>query len=177
MKKTLKDFFNKMSLGVDRLENSIISKLDELNIKAFLSGDSKLPRTKMNFLDVIVQDDAWWENNHDFIQWVFPSWETSNFNKDAPILSKNKKINLDEDSLLNIIAAYKRFLKFLKSKEFVNQGLDHNYLRITRAIKFEQYLSYHKIIEVDFKNQIDEIFNGVVLPFETREFWNKNYFN
>ena len=64
--------------------------------------------------EIVSQTDDWLESTHDFIQWLFPLNETSQFSKNAPILSKK---DIDEFkitvSLQNrLLASFAMMLSF-----------------------------------------------------------------
>ena len=56
-----------------------------------------------------------WEGIHDFIQWVFPLKEPSNFNPDAPLLTDEDIaiFQADEELKAALFLSFHRFLKFL----------------------------------------------------------------
>ena len=79
----------------------------EKQLAAFLSGKSGDAKGRtLNFM--IKQDDNWWENNHDFIQWMFPTDEESRFVKDAPKVAPPVSIPYPE-----MMYSYARFREFL----------------------------------------------------------------
>lgn len=59
--------------------------------------------------------DEQWEKIHDFIQWVFPLQEPSNFNPDAPLLSAEDiaLFQSNQDLQDALFKSFHRFLKFL----------------------------------------------------------------
>lgn len=95
-----------------------------------------------------------WELHHDFIQWVFPLKEASQFNPDAPILT-DEDIQIFQDSfLLPLKLVFTRFLYFLgleysydedgyeivpsanfSEREYIWKIFNHNHLRITRCLQ------------------------------------------
>ena len=98
-------------------------------------------------------DDQTLEFCHDFIQWMFPLDEASAFNPDAPLLTEEDCEAFGRDSLLQncVRRSLKRFMAFLgleigsegavgRSANFdrriaVWNGMNHNWLRITRLLK------------------------------------------
>lgn len=64
---------------------------------------------------ILSQDDHWWEDSHDFIQWVFPVPRPSEFNEWAPVLTRDQLAELgsEPDVRKNLIAAHERMLAFL----------------------------------------------------------------
>ena len=92
---------------------------------------------KRKLLDVIEQDDHFWEHEYDFIQWLFPLDEKSMAVPNSPVIREPeitfiKESVVAQTSLDTSIARYKEFLT-------LNQGWhtahDHNHLRITRVLK------------------------------------------
>jgi hypothetical protein len=59
--------------------------------------------------------DEKWEFAHDYIQWVFPLREPSNFNPDAPLLTEEDLLifSVDEELHDELFIAFHRFLLFL----------------------------------------------------------------
>ena len=143
-------------------------------IKKFLDGDIQhSDYINPLYIDQIIQkDDEWWGSSHNHIQWLFPNPEPSNFNKEAPLLDTKKKLKLSKDGVRNVKMSYIRFLKFLRNAEFEEHNNNHNYLRITRAIKFETYLKQNGIIiTINFKKEVLELFKDFKLPEKTTHLW------
>jgi hypothetical protein len=99
------------------------------------------------------QDDEL-EEVHDFIQWMFPLPEPSQFNPDAPLLTEQDiaAFNSDPALLANLIKSFERILGFLgfslagdgrvvEGDNFTARVPDvwavpnHNWLRITRILR------------------------------------------
>lgn len=111
--------------------------------------------------EIIRQDDAWWEQAHDFIQWVFPLNELSRASMNAPLVDPRTLDAFRSGELLrqHMRAAVGRMLAFLglrfdgftlataaswphrKSVWFTESG--HNSLRITRMLKSMSLLGLH----------------------------------
>jgi hypothetical protein len=91
---------------------------------------------------------------HDFIQWLFPLPEPSQFNPDAPLLREEEMAAFRSEPLLrsNVQQSFKRILTFLGLKQDeqgevveganfsqrladVWAGPNHNWLRITRILR------------------------------------------
>jgi hypothetical protein len=105
-----------------------------------------------SFEEIMFATDDWLEVAHDWVQWVFPLQDLSNFNENAPILTDEEVQIFRSDPKIqkNLEWAYFRFLHFLglnyqdhqiiegenfeKRKPHVWAGFNHNYLRITRFI-------------------------------------------
>jgi hypothetical protein len=91
------------------------------------------------------------EYHHDFIQWLFPLREPSQFNPDAPVLTEDDIQTFRGDLSLrdNLLRSFDRFLAFLglaREGERIDPGPDferkswlftspnHNWLRITHVL-------------------------------------------
>ena len=99
----------------------------------------------------MAESDAWWDANHDHIQWVFPTREPSDYNPDAPILTV-EDINAIRNSYIRqerLRLSFRRYLNFLgleehnqlvqvgpnfEARKWVWRNFNHNWLRITRMI-------------------------------------------
>jgi len=114
----------------------------------FLQGTGK-SSSGHTLKQILLWDDDSWENEHDFIQWIFPNDKPSNFNPDCPVLDA-KTINLmriDPKVKEGVLKAYERFLGFcglnhgeygLEHEVFKNHiwgHKNHNWLRITRVLR------------------------------------------
>jgi hypothetical protein len=103
--------------------------------------------------DVWAWDDDELEVVHDYIQWLFPLAEPSQFNPDAPLLSPEDIAAFRQDSTLqaNLRKSFERILRFLgltlanhgavvEGENFAARTPDvwaypnHNWLRITRIL-------------------------------------------
>lgn len=107
--------------------------------------------------DILGWSDGALEMDHDYIQWLFPSNEPSNFNADAPVLTQEDAAIFRADPELQekVKESFLRILKFfeleLSEKDYdgivvrtVNslqevpvwlRAFNHNMLRATRVIK------------------------------------------
>lgn len=97
------------------------------------------------------------EATHDYIQWLFPTYERSNFNPEAPTLQRNVAAAFQQDPVLRATfrRAFVLMLGFyglalveddtgmhvrkgaafhLRSATWLTRG-NHNYLRLTRIMK------------------------------------------
>jgi len=86
---------------------------------------------------ILNESDEWWDNTHDFIQWLFPLAEQSRSVRDAPVLTDDeiKQIREFETAQDNIELSVLRFKEFLVGTIKWRTGYDHNHLRISRIIK------------------------------------------
>ena len=101
--------------------------------------------------DILAQSDIWLEQQHDFIQLLFPLPEVSIHNKEAPILTPEIIEQIINSPLYQskIMLALIRMLKFYKlniNNGKVERSFDfntryycyshsHNHLRLTRIIR------------------------------------------
>src|SRR5947209_4025975 len=72
--------------------------------------------TEGRFLnEILAWDEDDFEAVHDFIQWLFPLPEPSQFNPDAPLLTKADIIAFKTDPALhaNLLKSFDRILRFL----------------------------------------------------------------
>jgi len=101
--------------------------------------------------EILAEDDGYLEFCHDYIQWLFPLAESSNFNPDAPIVTEEDVQAFKTDPMLphNMRKSFRRFLNFLglrydekvkwvfkdvNYKEAMWKHTNHNWLRITRVL-------------------------------------------
>lgn len=122
------------------------------HLLAFYRGQS--PDAEGRLLEEILSwgdDDL--EAVHDFIQWLFPLVEPSQYNPDAPLLAQEDIAAFRSDPLLkaNLTKSFHRILTFLglafaegkvvEGPNFESRVPDvwvapnHNWLRITRILK------------------------------------------
>jgi predicted AlkP superfamily pyrophosphatase or phosphodiesterase len=119
----------------------------------FYLGEGKDCEQRTLF-EILAEDDDYLEVCHDYIQWLFPLAESSNFNPDAPIVTEEDIQAFKTDKLLphNMRKSFNRFLNFLGlyyapevkkvfklysfNEDSVNlwKHANHNWLRITRVL-------------------------------------------
>ena len=93
--------------------------------------------------EIWMQNDAYFEFCHDYIQWLFPLQEPSNFNPDAPLLTDEdiQVFRANPDLRNNVRNSLVRFLDFLGIKndttynKLMFEFPNHNWFRITRVLK------------------------------------------
>ncbi|MGV3577503.1 opioid growth factor receptor-related protein [Brevundimonas sp.] len=87
--------------------------------------------------EVVAMSDQDVEQNHDFIQWLFPLAELSGANRRAPVLSPAdvKEIHASGLAQIALAAATDRMAHFYIRHGHWLVDHDHNHLRITRIIK------------------------------------------
>jgi hypothetical protein len=105
-------------------------------ILAFLEGEGPDGRGRTLF-DVLGFDDAALEQNHDFIQWLFPLSEPSGAVPDAPVLTPDdiRAIRESIPAQCALAAATDRMEAFYRATRGWLRPHDHNHLRITRIIR------------------------------------------
>lgn len=113
-------------------------------------------------------DDGQLEWTHNFIQWLFPLKEQSNFNPDAPLLTSEDIVAFHKDGLLkhNVLRSFKTYANFLgldlvegkvvKADWFENRLIlwkvtNHNWLRITRVITSLTLLGLEHVADAFFQ--------------------------
>lgn len=81
-------------------------------------------------------DDAW-ENEHDFIQWLFPLNEKSMSVPNAPVIREPEITWIKESKVAqaSLRKSAERYKLFLSSEKYWKLSNNHNHLRITRVIK------------------------------------------
>ncbi len=106
-------------------------------------------------------DDFELETRHDYIQFAFPTMESSSCLKTAPVLTETDVAAVRDNAIFveRQSRAYARMLKFYTAREHWRAGVpDHNHLRITRMIKsaklfqnpgYADYV-YHSIMALAF---------------------------
>ncbi len=155
------------------------------NLVSFYLKES--PNCDGRWLEEIWEwDDAEWEFDHDFIQWLFPTIEESRFNPDAPLLNDEVIGEFRKDALLrhNLRCSYERWLQFCGIKregdkitlvdrsENVWGSLNHNWWRITRVLKSLMILGLEKEAR-EFSALLERLQNDKVIDVdeETRTYW------
>lgn len=105
-------------------------------IKAFLEGEGPDARGRTLF-DVLAMDNAALEQNHDFIQWLFPLREPSRAVPDAPVLTDAEVEAIKDSGMAQcaLAAATDRMDAFYRATHDWLMPNDHNHLRITRIIR------------------------------------------
>jgi len=128
---------------------------EALKILKFYRGSA--PDDKGRFLSEILSwNDSDLENIHDYIQWLFPTFERSAFQPDIPTLTTElvSEFSRDTDLRFRLGESFHRMLQFYgftidqphgtlivnapnfpeRSKVWLTPG-NHNHLRITRILK------------------------------------------
>ena len=120
-----------------------------------------------------TDDDA--ENNHDYIQWMFPLDEPSQAVSGAPVLNDFDIDEIRENQLVteNLEESVRWFLGFLERNDHWITEYDHNHLRITRVIKSLRLLASDEAAD-EFRDKVIALAgdNLNLVDEEARDFWN-----
>lgn len=128
--------------------------------------------------DIWMEDDGYFEYCHNYIQWLFPLPEPSNFNPDAPLLSEDdiKIFKANPTIQNNLITSFQTYLNFLglsyDGEEVVRtdgfmallfRQPNHNWFRITRILKSLRLLGCEKeaVAFYKFLNQLHNEYGWV----------------
>lgn len=105
-------------------------------VLAFLEGAGTDGRGRRIF-DVLAFNSAALEQNHDYIQWLFPLTEPSGALPDAPVLTPEEVEAISRSSIAQIVlaGATDRMAAFYRDTDHWLRAEDHNHLRITRIIR------------------------------------------
>lgn len=107
------------------------------NITDFFDGSLKIKFgiepdiLELTAQELIEKDDFYFEGCHNHMQWLFPTVQKSEYNPDAPILTKEDAEKLIFSDVY--IAGIKRFIQFLKQANL--SYFNHNFLRISRMLQ------------------------------------------
>jgi len=116
------------------------------------------------------------ENEHDYIQWLFPLFERSAFSSDAPILTINSAefITTDEICKTSLNRSLSIMQYFYRENSHWAKPNNHNLLRITRILKSVALL-LGKVPSIEFYSFIMMRCNELVFKPSSIviDFWNK----
>lgn len=131
--------------------------------------------------DILNKSDLFLEQTHDYIQWLFPNREESNYNPEAPLLD-DQTIELfkSDIQLLNLVRiSLRRMIKFYQldaERPWWVTKFNHNYLRITRIINTlhefnltEEKNDFFEKLLIIFKN------NKEIIGFKTFTYWDNAF--
>lgn len=139
--------------------------------------------------DILTQKDYWLEASHDWVQWMFPLKDLSNFNEDAPILTDEDieffKSPKAASVAANYIAGINRMLIFMGLDSNTSSGnveievvseeramqvwagqFNHNHLRITRMLKSMMLLGFN-----DYAVALYDAMSTYDIPLSARQHW------
>jgi hypothetical protein len=105
-------------------------------VSQFLEGIAK-DHKQRSFAEIIHQDDIFWEEEHDFIQWLFPLNEKSMSVPNSPVIQRQEIEYIRQSTIAqqSIDKALTRYQEFLSRSIRWHDAFDHNHLRITRVMK------------------------------------------
>lgn len=135
--------------GKTYITESDISKLSPsgINYLRFVKGDTIRNITgssyskNVTFDDIMNYDDQMLEDDHAFIQWLFPTFRPSQFNQNAPVLEMSDILILmnDYDVIDCITKAKNKMIKYWGLVPFNRKRVEllngHNGLRLSRFIE------------------------------------------
>lgn len=140
-----------------------------MNLRMKMFHDANAPLAdgfrRKELLSISNED---FESRHGFIQWAFPTPESSNQVSTAPVLDLETAVWLAEKPEVSTFleAMTVRFLEFLSITEHWKQSYNHNHLRISRAIQSLRLLHSWELADW-FYNKVKE-FAGDSLPVMER---------
>jgi hypothetical protein len=141
--------------------------------------------------DIWVWDDLKLEAVHDFIQWLFPLPEPSQFNPDAPLLTEEDIADFRSDLLLQakLRGSFDRIMAFLGLTRTENGTVveganfraraahvwsfpNHNWLRITRILRSMRLLGLEAEAQALY-GRLDTLFRSrrFPIPADTFRYW------
>ena len=161
------------------------------NILAFYQGHSPDSSGRM-LEDIWLWDSQKLEYTHDYIQWLFPLKQKSQFNRNAPILNDEviQAFRADEQLRVRLIKSLEVMLEFYglqcnklddtgiqieKSDNYPERKLNwieegnHNYLRLTRILTSLKILGLE-----DYAQALFKCLNQIYLE-ESKKIGNKTY--
>jgi len=109
--------------------------------------------------DIWLEDDEYFEYCHNYIQWLFPLPEVSNFNPDAPLLTEDdiKICKVNPIIQINLHYSFLRYMRFfglgyvagevVQTEAFepiLFKIANHNWFRITRVLRSCRLLGLEK---------------------------------
>ena len=106
---------------------------DVLNFLEEISVDHQ----KRMITEIWAWSDDAWEEEHDFIQWLFPLNEKSMAVPNAPVIREPEItwVKESEKAQVSLQKSTDRYKEFLASEKYWKLSHNHNHLRITRVIK------------------------------------------
>ncbi len=126
--------------------------------------------------DYFGQGDGWLEECHDHIQWMFPLPEPSMFNPDAPILTDEDiavfKTDLDTFGSLPVVRCVGMMIDFYCSSPQWISPRNHNFLRITRIIRFLSLIGWTDLAK-GFRDMMKAVAlaHKKTIPDDTLAYW------
>lgn len=109
--------------------------------------------------EIWIEDDDYFEFCHNYVQWLFPLPEPSNFNPDAPLLTEDDVKIFKANPIIqrNLVISFQRFLNFL-GLNWTGEAVEllptfepiqfkianHNWFRISRVLNSCRLLGLEK---------------------------------
>jgi len=121
--------------------------------------------------DMLDMDDAAFELSHTHIQWMFPLPEESKAQPSSPVAALSDYDDIAASPVLRarMLASLGRFILFLDRTIAWRQAVDHNHLRITRAIRCLGWCGLNDVA-YDFVEYVTgEV--GSIVPQKTVWYW------
>ena len=143
-----------------------------MNFKNFLLAKESDFKGRM-IQDIWKYSDEEIENNHDFIQILFPLNKKSQSVFHGYYLDTDDLVkSLKDDGHVkeNIIKSSEWFLSFLKRHDYWKKGYNHNQLRITRVIECLRLICGDCEADI-FYESIKNLSKNANLNNKTIEFW------
>ena len=132
--------------------------------------------------DILNFNDEELENNHCYIQWVFPLPEKSRAVPESPILRQRdiETFNNCQDLQGKMLKALERMAKFYgfgdkeKMKRWITPR-NHNFLRITRILRSMCLLGNSKLAKELHQYLCDEVYkeNEAIIGPVTKQYWDE----
>ena len=158
------------------------------DIILFYYGE-RVPQCRHTFDEILNFNSDKMENTHDFIQWLFPNKEASNYNEHAPLLTEEDIKLFATNQLLDqrVSDAVLEFMWFLGFNWYCDNEnrkveldvtlvtdmqlnfFNHNHLRITRMIKFLKLIN-HWILDSVFH----AVYDNCSLE-QSKQYWKEAY--
>lgn len=173
------------------MKKKLFGNYDIQDLKDFYIFDKPNPNG-VTLQGIWLLTDEEYENNHNFIQWMFPITDLSLHNLYAPRLNKEiiEELKSDDDIIMNIQMSYIVYLNYLgiaydeEQKRYVI-GIDfdnrkklwltknnHNFKRITRCLKCLRLFSLDNFAQafIDVLKDIDKSNPGIITKKEWK-YW------
>jgi hypothetical protein len=129
-----------------------------MSVVQFLTGEAADAHGR-TIKDVLQQGDEWLEQEHNYIQWLFPLLDESAQVHDAPVLSPEDVtlLRASSEAQSNQQAAVERMLQFYANNTHWLTETDHNHLRITRILKSVRLLQSLEAAEVIYNILMEQL--------------------
>lgn len=128
------------------------------DVQAFLEGAKPGPRG-LRLAELLVEDDEFFEDCHDFVQWLFPLNSASAYHPKAPVLTVDELAAFSHEAFAGTERAFERMMSFyglVYVRERVMPGPNwdkrmvdwaviptHNSLRLTRILRSLSMQGHH----------------------------------